>query len=291
MTDAGLASSRDYCRRVTRRAGSSFPLAFRVLPRPKRDAMLALYAYFRLTDDLADGPGELAGKRERLARWRADLAAALPTGVGTHRVHPALAAAVTTFGVPARHLFDVLDGVEMDLEPVAFRSFTDLYPYCYRVASAVGLACVPVWGLKPGRESAALAPAEAAGVAFQLTNILRDVAEDQSRGRVYLPADDLARFDLSPANWQTTGKRSAFRAMMHHQTTRARDYYDRGRELDALLTPDGRAIFSAMTRLYRGLLDRIAAADYDVFAGRVRVPAGVKLAAVARAWPVRWGLA
>jgi phytoene synthase len=186
------------CREITRRANSSFPLAFRLLPPHKRRAMSALYAFSRLTDDLTDEPGEAAVQRAKLARWRAAIADAL-AGRSTHPIHPALHDTVARFAIPPRLLFDIIDGVETDLEPVRFATFADLYPYCYRVASAVGLACVRVWGLRAGATwEEADGPAEAAGVAFQLTNILRDLGEDAARGRVYLPTEELERFGCEP---------------------------------------------------------------------------------------------
>jgi phytoene synthase len=157
-----------------------------------------LYAFCRATDDLADEPGDPAAKRAALARWRARLDAAL-AGDYSHRLHAALAHAVRTFDIPPAYLHDVIDGVESDLGPVRIETFAELHRYCYRVASAVGLACLPVWGLRTGTNpEQARGPAEAAGVAFQLTNILRDLGEDRSRGRVYLPRDELERFDCPP---------------------------------------------------------------------------------------------
>ena len=286
-----VAASDAHCRQVTRRARSSFPAAFRLLSSPKRRAMTALYAFLRVTDDLADEPGEVAAKRAALADWRQALTNSLDNGHHTHPVHAALAAAVQVHAIPARHLHDVLDGVEMDIEPLAFRTFADLHPYCYRVASAVGLACIPVWGLRPGRTlDEAIPHAEAAGIAFQLTNILRDIAEDQARGRVYLPTEELAAFGVAPDSWQSIENRDAFRALMRFQASRARDYYDQARGLDACLTREGRAIYGAMTRVYRGLLDTLEARAFDVFAGRVRLSTLGKAWAVARAFPVRWGV-
>lgn len=274
-------SSLAYCYRLTRRARSSFPLAFRLLPRPKRDATTALYAFLRVTDDLADEPGDPAAKRAALAAWRTRLDEAL-NGVFTHRVHAALADAVRTFAIPPRYLHDVLDGVESDLEPTTYATFADLDAYCYRVASAVGLACIHVWG---GGEVAA---AEAAGIAFQLTNILRDLGEDLARGRVYLPQDELVRFGCPTETWRDRGP--AFRELMGFQVRRAREYYEQARPLDALLSPEGRAVFRMMAGVYRRLLDEIERRDYDVFTMRVRVGRLAKLRLMGGAWAVRWGL-
>jgi len=279
-----LSASYAHCRALTRAANSSFPLAFHLLPPAKRRAMDALYAFLRVSDDLADDPGAAAAA---LPAWRAALTAALG-GRYTHPVHPALHHSVERFAVPPRFLYDVLDGVAADVGPVRVGTFADLYPYCYRVASAVGLACVRVWGLRPGATWAdADAPAEAAGIAFQLTNILRDVGEDAARGRVYLPADELAAAGVDPRTWSS--RAPAFAAMMRFQAERARAYYRAADGLNRALTADGRAIYGLMCATYRGLLDEIERRGFDVFAGRVRLPRWRKAAALMAAWPVRWG--
>ena len=285
-----LPLSFQQCRALTRAANSSFPFAFRLLPPHKHRAMDALYAFLRVTDDLADEPGELGAKRDALGRWRAALHAAL-NGKPTHPVHPALAHTVHRFGIPPRYLFDVIDGVEADLTATRFATFADLYPYCYRVASAVGLACVRVWGFRPGVTPAdADAPAEAAGIAFQLTNILRDLGEDSARGRVYLPADELARFGCPPEAWCDPANGVAFRELMRFQAARARDYYRRSEPLDRQLSADGRAIFQVMAGTYRELLAEIERRNFDVFTTRVRVPRWRKGLALAAGWATKWQL-
>ena len=284
MSRDRVAASYAHCRRVTARAQSSFPLAFRLLPRPKRDGMAALYAFFRLTDDLADEPGDPADKGRALGRWRAQLDDA-NRGVFAHRVHAALHDTVTRYAVPVGHLHAVIDGVAQDLEPRPFATFDELYPYCYRVASAVGLACVPVWGVRPGVDPAAVAAAsEAAGIAFQLTNILRDFGEDLRGGRVYLPADDFARFGLTPADCAEPGSRAKFLALMAFEAARAREFYARGAPLAGLLTPEGRRIFTGLSSLYRKLLDRVESRAGDVLTRRVRLPRATKAAVLVRAW-------
>lgn len=282
-------SSLSYCRRLTRRAHSSFPLAFRVLPPAKRDAMTALYAFCRASDDLADEPGDPAAKRAALHGWRLRLRDALRHGIYTHRVHAALHDAVRRYEVPSDYLEAVLDGVETDMGPVAFASFDDLYPYCYRVASAVGVACVYVWGLRdPDDLGPAIDLAVDAGIAFQLTNILRDLGEDRARGRVYLPRDELERFGCPPEAWRAGDP--AFRELMRFQVGRAREYYAKGGPLSGLLSADGRAVFRVMAGVYRRLLDEIERRDYDVFARRVRVGPLTKARLLLSAWPVKWGL-
>jgi phytoene synthase len=198
---------------------------------------------------------------------------------------------VRRFNVPPRFLFDAIDGMETDLGAVRIATFAELYPYCYRVASAVGLACVRIWGTRPGVGFADTdPPAEAAGVAFQLTNVLRDLSEDLARDRVYLPADELARFDCPPERWRAPAFADHFRALMQFQVSRARYYYRRGAALVPLLSPDGRAIFHVMCGAYGRLLDEIERAGFDVFTRRVRVARWRKLAVCASGWLVKWGV-
>src|SRR5262249_29059395 len=183
-------------------------------------------------------------------------------------LHPALRHAVETYAVPPAYLEAALDGVEMDLGPVAFDTFADLRLYCYRVASVVGLSCLHVWGFGDER---ALAHAEDAGVAFQLTNILRDLGEDAERGRVYLPREELDRFGYDPGRLRRGERDERFRALMRFQVQRARGYYEAAWPLARLLKPAGRAVFLIMARTYRRLLDLIERRDYDGFTARVQV--------------------
>ena len=287
----GTSASYRYCRHLTQSAGSSFPVAFRLLPAARRRAMDALYAFCRVSDDLADGPGDPEAKRPELARWRAALADAL-AGRPSHPIHPALADTVRRHDIPHQYLYDVLDGAESDLLPVRFATFADLEPYCYRVASAVGLACVRVWGLRPGATwAAADPPAVAAGTAFQLTNILRDLAEDAARGRVYLPGDELERFGCPPETWADPKAAGPRRELVRFQAARARGLYRRAAGLDRLLTAPGRAIFGVMRNTYAALLDEVERrAEAGVFAGRARVGRRRKGLIFLSAWPVKWGL-
>ncbi|MBY0231905.1 MAG: phytoene/squalene synthase family protein, partial [Gemmataceae bacterium] len=277
-----VADSYRWCERLARRAAKNFYPAFRLLPTAQRRAMCALYAFMRVTDDLADDGGSAEARRENLRGWRNDLRAALG-GEHRHAVHPALADSVARHGIPVRHLEDVLDGVEMDLGPCRYATFADLWRYCYHVAGAVGLCCVRIWGWE-GTDTRA---AEAAGRAMQLTNILRDVAEDAGQGRVYLPAEDLERFGVPEAQLSRGPCDERFRALMAFQAARARREYEEAMPLARELPPPGRAVFLVMVRTYRALLERIAERGYDVFAGRVRVPGWRKLLLVASALPVR----
>jgi squalene synthase HpnC/squalene synthase HpnD len=280
-----IRNTRSYawCRRLARRTARNFYYAFYVLPKAQRRAMDALYAFMRVTDDLADEPGDVEAKQQALRDWRSALDHAL-AGDYSHPLHPALHETVRRYGIPVKHLHDVIDGVEMDLQPVRFATFAELYAYCYRVASAVGLACIHIWGFEDDK---AKEYAEAAGIAFQLTNILRDVGEDLHAGRVYIPQEDIYRFGCPPESWRERGE--AFQKLMRFQAERARSYYAKAEGLDRLLTDSGRSVFRVMLRIYRGLLDKIEARGFDVFSERVRLSRWRKLRHLLSAFPVRWG--
>jgi 15-cis-phytoene synthase len=275
-----LGASMAYATTVTRQAKSSFPLAFRLLPKEQRQAMDALYAYMRLTDDLADG--DHPDKPAALTAWRESLHAALE-GTPTHPVHLALTHIVNRFGIQPRYLFDVIDGMEMDLSPRCFARFEELAEYCYKVAGVVGLSCIPIWGLKPGVTWAEVEPpAIAAGVAFQLTNILRDLAEDTARGRVYLPQEELRTAGITPPDWLRDPAR--FRTLMVLQCDRAEEHYRQAAKLTPLLSREGQAIYSAMTQLYHRLLIAIIRQDHNPLTRRVKLTKTTKLRILAQAW-------
>jgi phytoene synthase len=282
-----LARSYRCCEAVARREAGNFYPAFRVLPGAQRRSMCALYTFMRIADDLSDEPGAAAAtRRARLNAWRRGLQRAL-AGDFSHPSHEALAHTVAKYAVPREYLEAVLDGVEMDLEPRSYAGFADLQLYCYRVASAVGLASIHVWGFSRPR---AKVHAEQAGLAFQLTNILRDLREDAARGRVYLPCEDLRRFGYSEEMLRRGVRNDAFRALMRFEVERARGYYAAAWPLTSLLSAPGRAVFLVMARTYRGLLDAIEARDYDVFSSRVRVSGWRKTLFALQALPARWGI-
>jgi phytoene synthase len=283
---SALAHSYAFCERLARREAGNFYHAFRLLPRPQRRAMCALYAFMRVADDLSDGPEPVPEKRALLDDWRRQLDRALAGSYG-HPLYPALHHTVATYGIPRQYLIDVLDGVCMDLEPVRYDTFADLYPYCYRVASAVGLSCIHIWGFE---RPEAKCYAESAGIAFQMTNILRDLAEDAARERVYLPREDLDRFGYTVEQLYRGERGGNFRRLMRFEVERARSYYEAARPLGGLLRPAGRAVYLVMARTYGGLLEAIEKRDYDVFSKRVRLSRWRKLWLALSALPVRWGI-
>jgi phytoene synthase len=203
-----------------------------------------------------------------------------------HPAHPAIRDCVKRYSIPARYFEDVLDGVEMDLQPVRFGTFAELSEYCYRVASAVGLACIHIWGFT---HDDAKKPAEQAGIALQLTNILRDLGEDRARGRIYLPTEDLTRFHCPPERLGCVDD-PGYRQLMAFEVERAREYYSSAEGLSEYLSRGGRAVFQVIMSTYRGVLDEIERRRYDVLSSRVGLSRWKKLRLVLRALPVRWGL-
>jgi 15-cis-phytoene synthase len=269
-----LDESYDYCRALAKRTARNFYYSFLTLPRDRLRAMCVLYAFMRVTDDLGDSDAPTDHRAAALTEWRARFLAACDTRVSDHPVLPALADVLENFGVPRQYLLDVISGVEMDLAPVSFDRFEDLERYCYHVAGAVGLACIHLWGFHDPR---ALGAAVDCGTAFQITNILRDLHEDAARGRVYLPREDLERFQLSPRDLTEGRRDEPFARMMAFEVGRARDYYDRARALSGYLDAPGKPILDTMMKIYRGLLDEIERRDYDVFTRRVELSCTRKL--------------
>jgi phytoene synthase len=262
-----LAASYAHCRRIARRSGSSFYYSFLLLPKRKRMAMCALYAFLRRTDDLADGPAELNVRRATLAAWRRSFEAAL-AGRYDDPLLPALADVVTSHDIPAECLTAAIDGAEMDLAGARYDTFEQLETYCQLVASMVGLACLRIWGCHaPQAEH----PARRCGVAFQLTNILRDLGEDAARGRVYLPRADLKHFGYTADDLLAGVRNERFVRLMRYEIDRNERLYAQGAELARWLEPRERRVFWSMTAVYRALLAEIKRRDGDVLTRRVRL--------------------
>jgi len=289
------------CRRLARRSGSNFYPCFVGLPKEKRRAMDALYAFMRHTDDLADDPLPAELRRQSLAKWRTALASALqgrfelstrrPSHNGRSAnpdypfgpdLLPAVVDAAEQYGIPPEHLLAVIDGVEMDLTQRRYETFDDLERYCEQVASAVGLACIHVWGFR-GRE--ALEPARKCGIALQLTNILRDLKEDAEHQRVYLPLADLRQCDYSIEDLGRGVADERFVRLMEFEIGRAEWFYREGAQLMEWLQPDGRRIFGMMMSTYWALLHKIKRRPGEVLKHRVRLGRSKKLRIV-----VRWAL-
>jgi phytoene synthase len=286
MTRADLRSSYAWCEGVAKTQAGNFDPAFRVRPRAQRLAMCALYAFMRVSDDIADESGQVASKRAELASWRCRFHDALG-GRPTHPLHSALVDSICRYGIPIEYFTDALEGVASDLGAVRFPTFSELYRYCYCVASTVGLACIHIWGF--AREDAKM-PAEHAGIALQLTNILRDLGEDRARDRVYVPAEDLEQFRCSAERLGCVDD-PVYRSLMAFEVERARNYYRSSEPLASMLPGPGRAVFRVIHSTYRGILDEIERRNYDVLSSRISLSRWTKLRLVLKSLPTRWGLA
>jgi phytoene synthase len=285
-----LRASYRWARECTQASRSNFYYSLLALPRPLFRDTCALYAFMRVSDDLGDDSRLSVAERSlSLAHWRVDLELALDGSDFRHPILPALADVVARHQIPREFLLAVIDGVEMDLKAAGFETFEDLSDYCYHVAGAVGLCCLHIWGCDPGEASSL---AIACGRAFQLTNILRDVAEDARLGRCYLPRQDLRRFGLCEADLQRTQMSSRFRDLLAFEAAWARAEFARARRLIPLCHPPGRPILDAMIRTYAALLQEIEACNYDVFSQRIALGRWKKMAiasaAVVRHHVGRW---
>jgi 15-cis-phytoene synthase len=296
-----LADSYACCQKLARRTAKNFYYSFTGLPPEQFQAMCALYSYMRLCDDIGDDESvPLDVRAERLTAWKAATQSALENGqspdhdFGTGRnelrlVFPALIDMKLRYEIPSHCFLDVISGVRMDLEAVAsdrslssdvsklrcqFETFDELTDYCYRVAGVVGVCCIHIWGFN---DDAALKSAVDCGLAFQLTNILRDLAEDADNGRVYLPAEDLRRFEMTPADISGRVMDERFHQLMAFQVERAESYYAKAQDLFQWLEPPGQPILRAMLKIYGGLLKEISKRNFDVYSQRVSLPTWRKL--------------
>ena len=267
-----VEASYAFCQRVARTRARNFYYSFLLLSAQQRKAMCAIYAFMRHCDDLSDEPGATLSALED---WRSQLEAALSGCFSGHPVWPAFYHTVRRFGIPHQYLREMIDGVVSDLEPRRFQTFSELYRYCYQVASVVGLTAIHIFGFDT---PSALPLAEKCGVAFQLTNILRDIREDAGRGRLYLPGEDLDRFGVVESDLRAGNRTEGFVEMMRFEAARARAYYRDSAPLLDLIHPRSRPSLLALISIYSRLLERIELANYDVFTRRVR------LSAIEKSW-------
>jgi 15-cis-phytoene synthase len=265
----------DACEEITRRAAANFYYGIRLLPRAKRQAMSAVYAFARRVDDIGDGNlnqetalAALAGERERLRTLAEDgdgwTDVRLPARGEVDPVILALADARRHYGLPVEALELLVDGVELDVRGARYETFEELVDYCRAVAGSIGRLCLAIF--TEGHANGASQLADDLGVAMQLTNILRDIREDQARGRVYLPAEDLRRFECPDLD-ADPDERTA--AMIRFEATRAQEWFDRGMRLVDQLEPRSASCVLAMTGIYRSILERIARDPEEVMRRRI----------------------
>ncbi|HXZ33427.1 MAG TPA: phytoene/squalene synthase family protein [Terriglobales bacterium] len=298
-TESQLAVAYSVCRSIARSAAKNFYYAFLVLPQPKRQALCAVYAFMRRCDDLADDNTlALYERRQKLAEWLDALhkaAAGFPTD---DPVLLGLTDAQRRYNIPLELLDQLAYGTEMDVDDedvilsegaapiltVRYQTFDDLRLYCYRVASVVGLVCIRVFGY---RNRAAERLAERVGLAFQLTNIIRDVKEDAAVGRVYLPEEDLSKYGISAAQLGSRANPVRIRPLLEMEAGRAREFYKAADELIPLVDEDSQPGLWVLVTIYRRLLEKIASRQYDVFTQKVTLSSREKLAVLAKGFVQR----
>ena len=293
-TESQLAVAYSVCRSIARAAAKNFYYAFLVLPQSKRQALCAVYAFMRRCDDLADDNTlALYERRQKLAEWLDALhraAAGFPTD---DPVLIGLTDAQRRYSIPLELLDQLAYGTEMDVDEedqimseaaapiltVRYKTFDDLRLYCYRVASVVGLVCIRIFGY---RDKAAEPLAERVGLAFQLTNIIRDVKEDAAMGRVYLPEEDLARFGISPGELGSAANAPRLRPLLEMEANRARELYKAADELIPLIDEDSQPGLWVLVTIYQRLLEKIASRQYDVCSAKISLTRREKLMVLGR---------
>ena len=266
-----IESAAAYCKKLTTRSKSNFYYAFLFLPRERREALEAVYAYCRLVDDVVDEEAPVAKKLEGIAKWRLELDAVYGDRPSSHPVTARLRAAVSRFAIRREDMEAIIDGCAMDIEKSRYETWDELRLYCYRVASAVGLMCIEIFGYTPSQVDAVRRYAIDLGIALQLTNILRDVAEDAARGRVYLPAEDLRAFGVGDGELVAGKASPAFVRMMEFQAARARSHYLRARASISTYERSKLVIAEIMGDIYYALLEEIEAKQFDVFGVKTTV--------------------
>jgi 15-cis-phytoene synthase len=270
---------------VARERAKNFYYSFLVLPAEKRRAFCAVYAFMRYCDDISDGQSNPETKRQGLHNWRSQLDGVLSGGSNGNAILPAFRDTIRSFSIPAEYFHWVIDGAEMDLDIFQYETFEDLYKYCFKVASAVGLVCLQIFGFEDAR---ARKHAEQCGIAFQLTNILRDVKEDAEMGRIYLPAEDLRKFQYSPEELRNGIYDERFRRLMRFQADRASDYYAQARDLLPLVEKTSRPALWAMIEIYQRILGKIVDSQFDVFRNSIHLSKMAKLSVALRALGMRY---
>jgi phytoene synthase len=266
------------------RGRSNFYYSLIVLPAEKRRAFHAMYAFMRYCDDVSDGDASLQDKRTMLRNWRSQLDAAFSGGPQKNPILPAFRDTVRRFSIPEQYFHWIIDGTEMDLDVCRYETFDDLYKYCFNVAGAVGLVCLQIFGFA---EERAKKYAEQCGIALQLTNILRDVKEDAARGRIYIPAEDLRRFDYTAEELRREVLDQRFKKLMSFEAERAREYYAAARNLIPLIEETSKPALWAMIEIYERILDRIVERQFDVFHHPIHLAGIEKISIAVQAFAMR----
>jgi 15-cis-phytoene synthase len=268
-----LQASYAFSRRIARTRARNFYYSFLLLSREQKNAMCAIYAFMRHSDDISEGEGASA---EASHQWRTDLDSALNGNFPENPLWPAFHDTVKRYNIPHQYFHEMIEGVSGDLQPRQIQTFDELYRYCYQVASVVGLTIIHIFGFD---NPEALALAEKCGIAFQLTNILRDVREDRENRRIYVPAEDIQRFSANLAHYDAN-----FIELMRFEAARAEAYYQESRPLIALVHKRSRRSLWALIEIYRRLLLKIEQSNFDVLDRRIRIPTSEKLGILAKSF-------
>ena len=277
------AEAQAFCTNLTKKSGSNFYYSFLFLPKPRRNAMFTVYAFCKAVDSAVDEPPAGSNPKEELRRWRAELELVY-CGQPSWPLMISLAHHVKELSIPKAYFDELIKGVEMDLSTTRYRTFEDLSLYCYRVASIVGLICLHIFGPTSAH---AQDYAVDLGMAFQLTNILRDLGADAEQGRIYLPKEDLEKFGYNETDLLERKESPALHNLIRFEAKRARDYYCKARAaLSCLPKKDRRALTVAeiMRAVYSRLLDRIEQSDHRAFGPRVRLSTSHRLALASGVW-------
>ena len=271
----------DSAKQISKKSNSSFYYAFNLLPEQKRDAMNTVYAFCRKTDDIVDENSDSTDvKYEKLRKWRIEFEKSF-SGHSEFALLNKLGTTISNFNIPLDPFFELIKGMEMDLQKDRYKSFDDLQLYCYRVASTVGLMCIEIFGYKhPSTKQFAID----LGIALQMTNILRDIGKDAKNGRIYLPQEDLDKFNYTENEIMSLLYNNNFRDLMIYETARAKQYFNSATahlDLD-----DKKTMFAAraMQHIYYKMLEKIIAADYDVYNNDIKIPKIEKVGIALGVW-------
>ena len=272
---------KDIAKEIAKKSNSSFYYAFNLLPAKQRDAMNTVYAFCRQTDDIVDeGTISDAVKYEKLRKWRIELEKSL-RGLSDYPLINKLSRTIQNFNIPLQPFFDLIKGMEMDLQKKRYLTFIDLQNYCYNVASTVGLMCIEIFGYRhPSAKDFAIN----LGIALQLTNILRDIKKDAEKGRIYLPKEDLDKFNYKESDVINNTYNENYQRMMEYQVERAREYFNAATA--CLNREDKKAMFAAraMQHIYSRMLNKIVDANYNVYQNKIKISTFKKIGISLGVW-------
>lgn len=279
VTDTvSLDESYAQCVEVTKDRAKNFHFAFKVLPAERYKSICALYAFTRTADDLSDDEADAEKALSNSRAWRALFDKALAGDASGHAILPAVADTFKKYNIPPVYMQELITGTEMDARKKRYETWDETYLYCYRVASVIGMMTIHVFGFTNPR---AVELAEKTGIAFQMTNILRDLVEDSGRDRIYLPLEDLKALGVGEAELLAGKDSPRLRALVKYEAGRAKEYYAAGRELVPLIVPESRDALGSLVAIYQSLLQEIERRDYDVFNQRVSLSTAQKMSLAA----------